>query len=443
MKVKPKTFFSTFAISVAMQAFTILQGILIARLLGPNGRGELAGIVLWPNIIASIGLFGINTSIARKAASTENPGELVTPTIFLSLTTALVTTFAAFLLIPGLVAEKNFYLLSLVNIYLLFITLNHISLNFTAIDQGTGNFTRMNLVRLLFYPIYLCLLILLWLTNSFTVKTVIFALLAGNAVVSSFVIMVWWKSIRFPIKAGNIKTIITGSWKFGSVNIVDHLYFYADQILLFTLLAPLDLGLYVVGSSAAALSGIFSDSNGIIAFTTAAQNRGFNDSSFISNVIRKSIIIWIAFSIVLVLTIPFLLPLIYGNDFSDSVPIAIILISGFGFLGIAKLIDQTFRGEGKPFLGMYGRILSLITFGILGYLFARIFGKEGIAFTFIIVQLVYLCFLLVIFKKNAGDFKLISLLPRKQDFLEVITLLKNIIDFLLSKFKKHRGFFNG
>ena len=437
MNVKPKTFFSTFAISVAMQAFTILQGILIARLLGPTGRGELAGIVLWPNIIASIGLFGINTSIARKAASLENPGELVSPTIFISVITAVITTFIAFLLIPQVIAEKNFYLISLINIYLLFIILNHISLNFTAIDQGIGNFTRMNLIRLLFYPIYLCLLILLWLTESFTVKTVIFSLLAGNAVVSSFVIVVWWKNVRLPIKADNVMSIVKGSWKFGSVNIIDHIYFYADQILLFTLLAPVDLGLYVVGSSAAALSGIFSDSNGIIAFTTAAQNRGFNETSFISNIIRKSIIIWIAFSAVLVLVIPFLLPLIYGNDFRDSVPIAIILLCGYGLLGIAKLIDQTFRGEGKPFLGMYGRILSLITFGILGYFFAKMFGKEGIAFTFIIVQLAYLCLLLVILKKNVGEFKLNSLLPRKQDFLEVIALLKNIINSFLSKIKEH------
>lgn len=432
MSVKPKTFLNTFAISLAMQGFTILQGILIARLLGPLGRGELAGIILWPNIIASIGLFGINISIARKAATSNEPENFVTPTIILSIITAIVSTLIALLIIPYLLAEKNVYLLSLIHIYLLFIVLNHFSLNFTAIDQGTGNFTRMNLIRLLFYPIYLCLLVILWITNQFSVQAVVISLIAGYTIVVLYIIIIWYKKIKFTLNFTDLKSIIMGSWKFGSVNVIDHIYFYADQILLFTLLAPVDLGLYVVGSSAAALSGIFSDSNGIITFTNAAQNRDESEWKFLSNVIRKSVLIWISFSVVLIFTIPVLLPLIYGNEFGQSVPIALILLVGYGFLGIAKLIDQSFRGKGKPFYGMYGRILSLVVFAVTGYIFAKIYGKQGIAFTFIIVQFIYLCFLIIQIKTNASDFALSSLIPHKNDLMEIIALSKSsILSFYL------------
>ncbi|MBN2843365.1 MAG: oligosaccharide flippase family protein, partial [Sedimentisphaerales bacterium] len=56
-------------ISVFVQIFTFLQGGLTARLLGPEGRGQLALIVIIPTLIASIGMVGVGRVIAREVVS--------------------------------------------------------------------------------------------------------------------------------------------------------------------------------------------------------------------------------------------------------------------------------------------------------------------------------------------------------------------------------------
>jgi hypothetical protein len=56
----------TFGASVIIQAFTVVQGIIIARLLGPIGRGEYATVILWPNVFAAIGIFGTNVALASE-----------------------------------------------------------------------------------------------------------------------------------------------------------------------------------------------------------------------------------------------------------------------------------------------------------------------------------------------------------------------------------------
>src|SRR4051794_10435156 len=41
--------------SAAVQALNVVTGTLIARTLGPHGRGELTTVLLWPFAIAAVG----------------------------------------------------------------------------------------------------------------------------------------------------------------------------------------------------------------------------------------------------------------------------------------------------------------------------------------------------------------------------------------------------
>jgi len=51
----------------------VLTGILLARTLGPRGRGELAAAILWPTLIMTLGTLGMTEAItyhtARRSAS--------------------------------------------------------------------------------------------------------------------------------------------------------------------------------------------------------------------------------------------------------------------------------------------------------------------------------------------------------------------------------------
>lgn len=58
----------TMATNLIIAALGIVMGILSARLLGPQGRGELATIQLWPTFIAAFGMLGMPEAVLYFAS---------------------------------------------------------------------------------------------------------------------------------------------------------------------------------------------------------------------------------------------------------------------------------------------------------------------------------------------------------------------------------------
>ena len=66
------------ATGFAIQAVLVVTGPLLARMLGPDGRGYLAALILWPLVITQLGNLGIPSaltySIARDSSTSRALG---------------------------------------------------------------------------------------------------------------------------------------------------------------------------------------------------------------------------------------------------------------------------------------------------------------------------------------------------------------------------------
>src|SRR5919201_2377787 len=54
--------------TAAVQLLGVLTGILLARTLGPAGRGAFAAMVLWPTVTVTAGDFGLANALAFYSA---------------------------------------------------------------------------------------------------------------------------------------------------------------------------------------------------------------------------------------------------------------------------------------------------------------------------------------------------------------------------------------
>ena len=54
---------ATTATGLAGQAALLISGPLLARTLGLDGRGQLAALLLWPNVIALLGTLGLPSAV--------------------------------------------------------------------------------------------------------------------------------------------------------------------------------------------------------------------------------------------------------------------------------------------------------------------------------------------------------------------------------------------
>jgi O-antigen/teichoic acid export membrane protein len=62
--------------NAVLAMFGLVTGVLAARLLGPNGRGELAAIQTWPAVIATIAMLGMPETVYYAARESNRAGLL-------------------------------------------------------------------------------------------------------------------------------------------------------------------------------------------------------------------------------------------------------------------------------------------------------------------------------------------------------------------------------
>jgi O-antigen/teichoic acid export membrane protein len=85
-KVNVQAVWQTFLTNLAIQGCNVITGVLTARILQPEGRGELAAIILWPSILAGLGILGTNWALTREvAAHPEKEADLARTAVVLGL----------------------------------------------------------------------------------------------------------------------------------------------------------------------------------------------------------------------------------------------------------------------------------------------------------------------------------------------------------------------
>ena len=97
----------TFGASIFIKICGLALGVILARMLGPVGRGQLATAILWPTIFAGIGIFGINVALARRAANAHELGTITRTAILLALVSGTVTAFVGYLLLRILLPAQQ------------------------------------------------------------------------------------------------------------------------------------------------------------------------------------------------------------------------------------------------------------------------------------------------------------------------------------------------
>jgi enterobacterial common antigen flippase len=410
-------YIGTFATSLFIQGCTVLQGVLLARLLGPIGRGEFATVILWPNVFAGIGILGINMAIARLSGQGQSPEGLVKTAVRAALITGVMTALACGLALPYLLPEGKHNLLTVTYLFLLFAPLNHLALNLQGIDHGIGNFAWLNGTRAVLYPVYFSGLLLCWFFAADKVFWAVAALLVANASVVLFRLLPMFHCLFEPSRSVGTKVLFKESQPFVGASIISICYTEMDKALLVWLLDSSEIGWYVAALAAAGSINVLNNSLGIVQFSAAAKSQagyGFNE---LASVLRRACVLSLLGGAVLGILLPWLVPLVYGADFQPATVIAYCLLPGLVLSGLGGIVNQALRGQGQPIAGVISKVLGLVVMGILGYVLASKWGGKGIAFGYLCGELVAFGGLLIVAIHYYKDAALSALWPTTADVL--------------------------
>lgn len=425
-----RAFLGTFGTSLFIQACTLAQGVIVARLLGPTGRGEFAAVLLWPMFFAFVSMFGVNVAIARRAAKAPSTETITQASLILALLTSCLGMVAGVFALPHLLLENQLSLLPLARNALVLIPAIQVSSYLGAIDKGSGKFLRFNITRAVFNPVYLSCLIALWILSLREVLWFVQAIFAAY-VASATVRLVW--TFRRPRIQGMVRQCagtLREAAPFGIVQIGVEACSRLDSILVLWLLGTENLGLYAVALSAAGVAGSIAEATHTVTFAIAAQSQREEGFERLARVFRCSAIVWAVASILLAGAMPMLLPLVFGRDFSPAILIAVAAIPGTAFGGLAIVLDQALRAQGKPFAGLLARLVSIGTMVGAGYCGAMWRGGVGVALAFSIAQSAYLLMLIHSACKHYRGSSARAFLPGPLDLMNVIAHLRKSLSRL-------------
>lgn len=360
----PSRFLGTIATEGGRLAFSFLTGVIVARELGPEGRGEFAVIILWPTVLAAAGNLGIRDAlIYYQATGRFSQKALNTTALLLALGQSTLLVALGWFLIPYLTVGLGTGVGKLCQYFLAFIPLNLVSLYMLGLVRGRSSIHAFNGIRLSVSISYLCFLAILLFERAMSPTNVTFALLAANLVTALLALAFAMKQER--IQRGIDFTLVGELFSYGIRN---HLGSVSsmfnqrlDQMLMALILSPVELGWYVVAVSSSGLVSLVSRAVSVLTFpNVAAAHDQEARGKLVSLYSRTNVTGTLLIGMMLIVLLPFAIPLVYTQSFSQSILPAEILVGGTMLLAFGEILKASFQGAGRPIILAKAEIISLV-----------------------------------------------------------------------------------
>jgi len=372
---------TTVAVSLMMFALHAAQGILLARALGPTGRGEYGTAVFYTQLLTFIGLFGTSFAITRRAVRDEpGRGALAGAGIRLGgLTGAFSFGMVGLLAVFALPEDKQ-YLAPLCVLAAVALPLDHVRLNLLAVDRGSGAFSRFNRNRLV-AGATLPVLLLGFVTvgKEPAVTTVVCLTLAVPVVALAYRFAFYRRFNLQPTGGPSSRLLMKEGAPFAAASSSSDLFNRLDGFLVLWLASFTVQGFYAAATAASNALAVAPHAIGIFAFNSGARGdevvtrrqvfrAGLSLAGF-------QLLTGLAFAAV---AAP-LVVLVFGEEFRGAIPFVLALIPAKALLGFACVAEGYLRGRRKPKVEIGSRVIGAATMIVAVAVLYQNYGAWSIA----------------------------------------------------------------
>jgi len=372
------------AINVVMAIIGLASGLLAAKLLGPQGRGELAAIQSWPMLFAALALLGMPEAVVYY--SSRYPGraaDYLGTARVIALIAGVVFLATGWLLMPALLRSQARSTIWFAQIYILMIPLYAlIDLPRNAL-RAVGAWWAWNALRLVHTGLWLMVLVGGWIVPRLATPGVLaclfLAVQALFAVPHSLIISryipgsyTWVPNLRGPLLQFGIPTM--------STILPQALNLRLDQLLMASFLGPQPLGYYVVAVAWAGVTAPVFQSVGAVLFPhISAMHKPCNHHQFLTVYFFRVLLLVSSITILFLTVTPMAIRLLFGPEFNPSIPAALILTIASGFSGLNLVLSAGLQGFGRPKSILRAELLGLAVTTVSLAILLPAFGIVGAA----------------------------------------------------------------
>ncbi|MEJ7784693.1 MAG: oligosaccharide flippase family protein [Solirubrobacteraceae bacterium] len=332
-----------------------VTGPVQARVLGPEGRGEIA-VILTVLTLAPIVLdVGLSDFVARERARGRDLGTVLGTTLPLAVGFALVGVILA-VPVSDLLGQGRPLVERYVRITMFAMPLWVAGWMLIGAARGEQRWSILYRQRALTVIASAIAIVGLTLLGRLTVESLAIAML---------VITLPGIAVALPVLRG-VETwrfdrkLVRPALAFGSrswVTVISSQGNYRlDQLVMAAVVPSRELGLYAVAVGFTSVVSSFVSSVSLALMPRVAQEGGQS----VPRIVRVSTLVLVCGLAATALLAPLVVPLLFGSEFKDAVPLVMVLVLGSFCIGISLILGSALQGYGRPQDAMWPQLIGLL-----------------------------------------------------------------------------------
>jgi O-antigen/teichoic acid export membrane protein len=371
------------ATSLAILVLSTATGVILARLLGPTGRGHLAAALLWPNLFISVGSLGLSESVVFFSAQMPGQERVVSASgLVVAICQAVFLGAAWYIAAPLILGHYGQETVRASRYMVLAFPLALMPIVANAVLLGRFDVRSYNLQRLSGVTLTALGLAALYLFRVSSVVAVVVVYLAVGALTLGYsfgnLASQRWMGFRAS------RTLMRSLLRFG---IRSHLGTVsgianqnADQAVISLALSPFYLGLYSVALTLPAGVSVIGGSLATIALPAVAAAGSTDDMRrTLAGLVKATLALSALAAGTLAIATPALIKIFFGSAFLAGTAVAEVLLLASILASANRVSSAGLRAFNRPLQAGAGDLLAAIITVISLLLLVPAIGLMGAA----------------------------------------------------------------
>ena len=419
--------------------------IILARVLGSEGRGIYALAILLPSLIVTFGNLGIGPATVYYVARGEfRRQEILGNNVLLSVGIGGIGVLAGLVVVlffrekvfPGVSPGYLLLALVLVPVEVFFWYLRYVLL-------GAQRIKEFNYVQIAQSVIFFGFVALALLGLKAGVIGAILAGLFTWLIVDALVFRLAKRvagGIDFRPNSSYLKRATTYGVQVHLSNILAFLNYRVDMFLVNGFLGPAAVGLYAVGVGLVERLWMISQAASTVLFPrVAAESEEESRKEFTPLVARTVLWITALAALVLVFLSRWIILLLYSHAFLPAVDALQALLVGIVALSAARVLANDIAGRGFPRLNIYSGLAAVLTNVVLNLLWIPRYGIVGAAWASTASYTVSFLSALFFYCRLSGNRWTSVVLPQRGDWMIYLKTGKALFQWAWARVRVARG----
>ena len=360
---------------------TFATSILLARYLGPEGKGLMTALLVYPTLLVSLAELGIRQSATYLIGKKKYSEQDVISQVLLFLVTSSIAMVLIVAYLFKVLNNPDFtFFMVLMAVFYVPVKL---AISYSqGVFLGREEINKFNITSRLQPTINLTLIVLFIIIFGLSVVGAVLATFVASLTVALYALreLTRISPIKLHFNWVISKRLISMGIVYAMALFILNLNYKIDVVLLERLTVASEIGQYSIGVGIVELIWLLPSTLGVVIFSHSSNAKdpaGF--SKGIMKLFRVTFVFSIICGLLLFFASEYIIPLVYGVAFAPSVEVLRILLPGIILMTAFKVLNMDLAGKGKPQVSLIAFTPAIVVNVILNVLWIPLYGANGAA----------------------------------------------------------------